>query len=152
MKGIGLDIVKISRIEKLKDNKKFIDKIFDENEKNYMKKKKYSSETVAGFFASKEAVSKAWGTGIGETSWKDIKIRHDRNGAPYAILKIFDNSEVYVNLSITHEKKYASAVALLDGSNFFSDKEPPIYINKRKKESHKGDYGRVSLIGGSFGM
>ncbi|MFO7888023.1 MAG: NAD(P)H-hydrate dehydratase [Eubacteriales bacterium] len=152
MKGIGLDIVKISRIEKLKDKKKFIDKIFDENEKNYMKKKKYSSQTIAGFFASKEAVSKAWGTGIGKTSWKDIKIRHDLNGAPYAILKILDNSEVYVNLSITHEKKYASAVALLDDSNFFSDKEPPIYINKRKKESHKGDYGRVSLIGGSFGM
>lgn len=152
MKGIGLDIVKISRIEKLKDNQKFIDKIFDENEKNYIKRKKYSNETVAGLFASKEAVSKALGTGIGKTSWKDIKIRHDLNGAPYAILKLSDISEVYVALSITHEKKYASAVALIDDGNFFSDKEPPIHIKKRKKESHKGNYGRVSLIGGSFGM
>ncbi|MDW7668851.1 MAG: NAD(P)H-hydrate dehydratase [Bacillota bacterium] len=152
MNGIGLDIIKISRIDKLKNNKKFIDKIFDEYEKNYIESKKNNIETVAGFFACKEAVSKALGTGIGKTSWKDIKIRHDSNGSPYSILKLSDGSETHVDLSITHEKEYALAVAFLDKDEFICDYEPPIYLKVRNKESHKGDYGRISIIGGSYGM
>ncbi len=152
MKGIGLDLVKISRIEKLKNNKKFISKIFDDYEKKYIEMKKNSSETIAGFFASKEAISKARGTGIGKTAWKDIKIRHDSNGAPYGILNLSDNSEAYFSLSITHEREYASAVALLDNDKYICHKEPPIYLKDRIKESHKGNYGRISIIGGSYGM
>jgi len=152
MNSIGLDIVRVNRIEKLKNNKKFINKIFDDYEKNYIEKKKNSSETVAGFFACKEAISKAIGTGIGKTSWKDIKIRHDSNGAPYGILHLFSGSEVYVDLSITHEKDYALAVAYLNNDKFICHKTPPIYLKDRKKESHKGNYGRISIIGGSYGM
>src|SRR6056297_970792 len=152
MKGIGLDIVKVNRIEKLKNNKKFINKIFDDYENNYIKKKKNSSETVAGFFACKEAVSKAVGTGIGKTSWKDIKIRHDSEGSPYGILILPKGRKAYVDLSITHEKEYAVAIALLDNDKFICDEEPSVYLLERERESHKGNYGRVSIIGGSYGM
>jgi len=152
MKKIGLDVVKVSRIDKLKNNQKFIDKIFDSEEVKYLEKKRFNSETVAGFFACKEAVAKAVGTGIGKTSWKNIKIRHDENGAPYGILNNSESEIIYVNLSITHEKEYALAVALIEENINFNLKNPPIFISKRKEESHKGTYGKVSIIGGSFGM
>ena len=65
---VGIDIVKISRIAEKIDNKKFCDKILNEIEYNYaFAKSKIITQfgfnsiamTVAGLFASKEAVLKA---------------------------------------------------------------------------------------------
>ena len=84
----GVDIVQISRIEKLANNKResFLNRIFTDNEIAYIDKKGNNSKTIAGLFAAKEAISKALGTGIGQVSWKNLEIYHDDKGKPLVSL------------------------------------------------------------------
>ena len=71
-------------------------------------------KNAAGYWAAKEAFSKAIGSGIGkECSFHDIQIYKDNNGAPklalsHKIIKNFHITEVA--LSITHDGEYAIAV------------------------------------------
>ncbi len=121
---IGIDIVKIDRVDRM--IKRFGDralfKFLDEEEISLVKK----VETAAGFFAAKEAVSKALGTGIGrKCSFFDIKIHKDENGAPFFTLskEIVEKYAIFETaLSITHEKDYAIAVAVISSKLKFSHK------------------------------
>lgn len=66
---------------------------------------------LAKIWASKEAISKALGTGIrGDTTWKNIRIRNNALGKPEVYLKVPD---VYCLLSISHEKEYLIASAMI---------------------------------------
>jgi len=113
---IGIDTVKISRIEKLK--KRFGDKalkrFLDEDEL----KLSSSSTSHAGYWAAKEAISKALGVGISEKcSFFDIKLHKDEKKAPYFTLSqnIINEFEITdTALSITHDGEYAIAVAHLE--------------------------------------
>ncbi|MCX7905065.1 MAG: holo-ACP synthase, partial [Caloramator sp.] len=61
--GIGTDIIEIERIKRaIERNRLFINKIYTENEIEYLKNK--NTESYAGYFCAKEAVAKALGTGI----------------------------------------------------------------------------------------
>lgn len=160
----GLDIVKISRIEKLLEKKRgrFLKKIFTIKEKIYIKEKLYKPETVSGIFASKEAVSKLLGTGLGKVNWKDIEILHHKNGKPY--VKLYNEAEKVreelkinkINLSISHEREYALAIAI--GESYENNKKRMIpqkiknLLPSRDRWAHKGDFGRVGIISGSTGM
>lgn len=142
---LGVDIVNINRIKKVYDKfgYKFLSKIFNEEEILYIKEKNYNMETISGLYAAKEAVSKSMKTGISKLSFKDIKIYH-KNNAPYAI--VFDN---LFDLSISHEREYAIAVSNFRkqlGNRDFK------FLNKRNKDTHKGDYGKVAIIAGKKGM
>lgn len=115
--GIGTDIVEVKRIEKLLDDEKFLDKIFTKKEKEYFESKKNNSQSIAAGFAGKEAVSKAFGTGISKFSFRDIEILHNEKNAPYVVLhngakKICDGDKVWI--SLTHEKGYAMAFAVTE--------------------------------------
>ncbi|MDN5076371.1 holo-ACP synthase, partial [Aliarcobacter butzleri] len=70
---IGIDITSTDRIKKMyeKFGDKFYEKFLNPDEIELIKK----PETAAGFWAAKEAASKAIGTGIGGScSFHDIKI------------------------------------------------------------------------------
>ena len=120
--GIGVDITEIKRIEKaITRNKNFINKLFTKAEKEILAKRNFKSEFVAGRFAAKEAISKALGTGIRSFSFTDIEIVNNELGKPEVILKpkaqdiINKISKSYkIHLSISHEKEYAIAYALLE--------------------------------------
>ncbi|WP_320035180.1 holo-ACP synthase [Halarcobacter sp.] len=109
---IGIDIASIQRIEKMyeKFGQKAYARFLDEEEIALVK----SSSTAAGFWAAKEAASKALGTGIGkECSFHDIKIKKNKLGAPklkYSkdIRKKFKIKKSH--LSITHDEGVAVAV------------------------------------------
>ena len=62
--GIGTDIVKVSRINKLIINKRFLTRLFNKDEIKKCNKAKNTSSCYAKRFAAKEAFSKALGTGI----------------------------------------------------------------------------------------
>lgn len=143
---VGIDIVKISRVEKiyLKYDKKFLNRIFNDEEISYIKYKNNRVQSIAGLFAAKEAVSKAVGTGIGSTSFKDIKIYYE-NSSPYAIC-----SGYIYKLSISHDGGFAVAVAIKD--KVAIDDEFKGILNNRNSDTHKGDYGRVAIVAGSMGM
>lgn len=159
--GSGIDIVKVKRIEKILAQRKegFYNKIFTEREIKYISSKVHSPETVSGLFASKEAIAKALGRGIGKVRWKDIEIYHDKFGKPKVALynegkKIMDRLGIKtIHLSISHEKDYAIAMALGFGHRTKAsyERSEPL-LPKRKSNSHKGNYGRVAVIAGSKGM
>ena len=114
---IGIDIVSIKRFEKFLEKKTALSKYLSDEEIPLVT----SPSTAAGFFATKEAVSKALGTGIGEKcSFKDIKIHKDSKGAPFYtlsshIIEEFDIIETA--LSISHDGGFAIAVTEIKTKN-----------------------------------
>jgi len=112
---IGIDIVKMQRIEKLLDRypQKAIKRFLCDEEIALAK----SLHTIAGFYAAKEAVSKALGTGItSQCTFKDIKIHKDTSGAPYFTLSSHIVEKFMISdcaLSITHDGGFAIAVAVI---------------------------------------
>lgn len=157
----GVDIVYISRIEKLMRNKKdrFYNRIFTPDEIKYIEEKNHSPQTVAGIFAAKEAISKLLGTGIGKINWKHIEILHEEEGKPY--VNLYDEALKFsgqlgideFSLSISHEKEYAIAFATGYGKNKgIVSKNIKGMLPRRDKFSHKGTFGRVGIISGSLGM
>lgn len=118
--GIGIDIVEIERIENiLKNKKRFLNKIFTDEEIKYFKSKKFRSETIAGNFSAKEAISKAFGTGIKNFNFDDIEVLRDKNGKP--IVKTYNNlrqmcidyNVLEIQVSISHSENYAVANAMV---------------------------------------
>jgi holo-[acyl-carrier protein] synthase len=112
---IGIDVVSINRIEKTlnKFGNKFLEKFLSKDEILLAKK----PSTIAGFWASKEAASKALKTGIGkEVGFLDIKISKLPSGAPVlefssSVKKRFNIKEQAV--SITHDNGLAIAVVVV---------------------------------------
>ncbi|MGI6777156.1 MAG: holo-ACP synthase [Acetivibrionales bacterium] len=122
----GVDIIEIDRIKKSvgEGNNAFRDRVFTDREIEYCElKKNVKYESYAARFAAKEAVSKAFGTGIGQgVSLKDIEILNDEFGKPYVVLhnkcrEIFEkiNGES-ISLSLSHCKDYAVAYAVIEVS------------------------------------
>lgn len=88
VKGIGVDIVSVSRIrEALENTPGFAERILTEFELEQMSSRKQVESFVAKRFAAKEAVVKALGNGIGKgLSWQHIEISNDNSGAPKVTL------------------------------------------------------------------
>ena len=113
---IGIDLIKTSRMERLIERfgDKALQKFLSPNEillvKNY--------KTASGFWAVKEATSKALGVGIGaECSFHDIAISKSPKGAPKISLSspiIKRYNIVDTSVSITHDGEYAIAVVAIE--------------------------------------
>ena len=115
---IGIDLVKTSRIERFIERfgEKALQKFLSQNEINLVKNHK----TASGFWAAKEALSKALGVGIGsDCSFFDIEITKTDRGAPQLKLsnKLINNFNIIdTSLSITHDGEYAIAVVAIEKS------------------------------------
>ncbi len=112
---IGIDIVAIKRIQKilLQHSDIFLKKFLSSQE---ILLTKHHPQTIAGFWAAKEACSKALGTGIGkDLGFLDIQISKDQRNAPKLTLKedrlIFFKVSSF-SLSITHESEFAIAAVI----------------------------------------
>jgi len=65
----------------------FLRRVFTEKERAYCSDKRDPAPFYAARFAAKEAVSKAFGTGIGaEIGLQDIEVDHHESGAPFVRL------------------------------------------------------------------
>ncbi|MGH2305388.1 holo-ACP synthase [Campylobacter taeniopygiae] len=112
---VGCDIVAISRIEKIyqRHEKNFLDKFLSPKEQLLIK----SPANLAGFWAAKEAASKALGTGICDLcGFLDIEIDKDERNAPKLQYskKIMDHFCVkQTSLSISHDGGFAIAIVVL---------------------------------------
>ena len=167
---IGIDIVQINRMQSMAD-KKYPDKVFTSEERNYILTKHNPLRTAAGIYAAKEAVVKALGRGI-SLPLNEINIIHLPNGSPYAVLgktvsgAVSDAGGRAFEISISHDGDYAVACAYMDIDPIYAsyilakNKIPPgmtdailpAHIPKRKDNSHKGTYGRVYVLAGSMGL
>jgi len=121
--GIGIDLVKISRIEKAsKAHPAFVDRVFTRKEQEYCSRQKFPAQHFAARFAAKEAVLKAFGTGLSSgMKWTDIEVLHGEGGGPIvnitgAAKDLADLKGVkQIMLSYSHDEGYAVAQAVLIG-------------------------------------
>ena len=120
--GLGADIVEVARIQGVLDRQgeRFLERVFTEEERVYCLGMKYPAKHFAARFAAKEAVSKAFTTGIGaELGWKSISIYHGARHEPRvrldekgeALLRHVGGTHVLITLS--HSESSAMAVAAL---------------------------------------
>jgi holo-[acyl-carrier protein] synthase len=121
--GIGIDIIEVERIaashERFGD--RFLNRILHENEIAYCLSHKVPGPFLAARFAAKEAISKAFGTGIGaQLSWKDMEICRKESGEPYVVLHgggeklLKERGARMVLISLSHTQAHAAAVAILE--------------------------------------
>ena len=118
--GIGNDIIEIESIEKAISKESFKNKVYTQRELKNIEKRGNRTETYAGIFSAKEAISKAIGTGVREFSLTDLEILNDNLGKPYVVVsekldKILKNKkeDYQIEISISHSRKYATAMAII---------------------------------------
>ena len=115
--GIGTDIVEIARIAKAMAKPAFLAKCFTEAEVARCNAGGVTSaENFAGYFAAKEAVAKALGTGFRGFVPRDIEILHDDFGKPTVRLAshIDVPEDAVIYISISHGKEHATAMAIIE--------------------------------------
>jgi holo-[acyl-carrier protein] synthase len=80
----GVDIVAVARVERLAtEDARVLDDVFTPGELAYCLRRRSSYDHLAARFAGKEAVLKAFGTGIGRRMrWTDVEIVRERSGRP----------------------------------------------------------------------
>src|SRR5215813_3823276 len=87
--GVGIDIIEVSRIAASyeKFGERFLNRILHPPEINYCLSHKEPAPFLAARFAAKEAISKAFGTGIGaQLGWQDMEVGRKESGEPFVIL------------------------------------------------------------------
>ena len=118
LKGLGCDLVEVARIEEAMKKEGFAQRVFTEQELHAIEKT--GVQTAAGYWAAKEAVSKALGTGFSGFTMRDIEILTDENGAPQAYLargaqaRLARLGALTVLVTISHDKGMAMAVAAVE--------------------------------------
>ncbi len=120
--GIGIDVVEVQRIGSSIDEfgDKFLNRIFTEREQAYCSSQKRPMIHYAARFAAKEAIAKAFGTGIGkDIAWTDMEIVRESSGEPKVVMSGMgkDFAEkikvVDIKISLTHAEHYAAANAAI---------------------------------------
>ena len=124
--GIGIDLVEINRLQHMMSGQagdRFLERVLTPAERLLAGERQGRlAEFVAGRFAAKEAVVKAFGSGIGGvTGFQDIEVLPDERGRPIcrlsneAILRLgFTSSNLRLHLSIAHTETTAAAYAVAE--------------------------------------
>lgn len=114
--GHGVDIVRLKRFREMSDTRlrRLANRICTDTELNEFNNHQYKTQFLAKIWAGKEAISKAFGTGIrGNITWKNIKISAHSNGAPRVWFKE-QLAGPTCHLSFSHEQEYLIASAILE--------------------------------------
>lgn len=118
--GTGIDIIEIKRIQSVFDTEKKKMRIFTEKEIALASPANYAR--LSGYYAAKEAFSKALGTGIKGIAFKDIEVLKDSAGKPYInkekvlahVQKLFKVEDFTVHLTISHDRDKAIAMVIIE--------------------------------------
>ena len=121
--GIGVDIVETARIDRSLERfgQRFLHRVFTAGEIEYCHSMKYPARHFAARFAAKEAVSKAFGTGIGKAmGWRDIDVHRQGSGQPFVVLEggakelAATRGVSTVWISLSHTEHHAVATIVLE--------------------------------------
>jgi holo-[acyl-carrier protein] synthase len=121
--GIGIDLVDYDRIENSIERfgDRFLRRVFTAGEIAYAQSMKFPARHFAARFAAKEALSKAFGTGIGKAmSWRDLDVRKKESGEPFVVLS--GGAEQMANergvrkvwISLSHTEAVGMATIILE--------------------------------------
>lgn len=120
--GVGIDVVEISRIKKAIIHNGFLQRVFTQMEREYCEARgMQKAASYAARFSGKEAVMKAFGTGLSKGSWQDIEITVNEFGQPQVRLSGYfaelanTKQNARMHISLSHAREYAVAQAVLEG-------------------------------------
>ena len=122
--GIGVDLVECSRIQHSLDRfgERFLHRVFTDGEIAYSNSMKFPARHLAARFAAKEAVSKAFGTGIGKSmGWRDIDVQKKPSGEPFLVLSggaealARERGIRHALITLSHTDEHAMAMIVLEG-------------------------------------
>ena len=122
--GIGIDIIEVARIQASHERfgERFLKRILLPSEIEYCLSNRVPAPFLAGRFAAKEAISKAFGTGIGKaTGWRNIDIRKKESGEPFLVFSgpaetfAAERGVTSALITLSHTENYAVACVVLEG-------------------------------------
>ena len=120
--GIGTDIVEIGRVKRALENRRFKERVYTRKEIEYCESHgQQMAASYAARFSGKEAVLKAFGTGLRCGTLQDIEILPDELGCPRVRLEgyyaeLAEKKGVrQVHLSLSHAREYATAQCVMEG-------------------------------------
>jgi holo-[acyl-carrier protein] synthase len=121
--GVGIDLIEVERIRSAatRFGDRFLRRVLRPDEIAYCVQHKDPAPFLAARFAAKEAISKAFGTGIGQDlGWQDMEVRRHETGQPYVVLHdaglrlLAARGARIVHVSLSHTAQHATAVAILE--------------------------------------
>ncbi len=122
--GTGIDLVECARIQRVLERfgDRFLQRVFTEGEIAYSMSMKFPARHLAARFAAKEAVSKAFGTGIGKAmGWRDIDIQKKPSGEPFVVFSgpakqlATERGVTAALVTLSHTEHHAMAAVVLEG-------------------------------------
>ncbi|MDR1009678.1 MAG: holo-ACP synthase [Opitutaceae bacterium] len=120
--GLGADVVDIDRIRAVHERQggRFLERVYTPCEISYCMGMGDPHQHLAARFAAKEAVAKAFTTGIGaEIGWRSVSVRHGSRQEPLVQLDekarelLARVSATHVLIALSHTSTVAMAVAVL---------------------------------------
>ncbi|MFI5356684.1 MAG: holo-ACP synthase [Opitutales bacterium] len=120
--GLGCDLIEVERIQRVleRHGERFLQRIFTAEEQAYCAGLKYPQKHFAARWAAKEAVAKAFTTGIGShLEWTSVSVYHGSRNEP--LVRLDERARTLlagvggtgVLLSLSHTETHAMAVAAL---------------------------------------
>lgn len=123
IRGIGIDVVQVSRIRGWVDQGGLLERYFHPGELAATRNRGDQGVlSLAARFAAKEAFGKALGTGLRDISLREIEVTNDELGKPdmrlhgtaLRALERFGGHRIF--LSLTHEIDNAIAMIVIEGA------------------------------------
>ncbi|MCL2544794.1 MAG: holo-ACP synthase [Clostridia bacterium] len=121
IRGVGVDLIGIDRIEEMLENPNFLSRFFIPEEQAYIRSRGAAgAQSAAGMYAAKEAMLKALGAGIAAVGLSEVGVTHAPTGAPEAALgpkaaaRLLELGAERMLISITHAEGMAVAVAVIE--------------------------------------
>ncbi len=120
--GLGCDLVEVGRIQGVleRQGERFLSRVFTAEERAYCLALKHPHPHLAARWAAKEAVAKAFTTGIGaELGWKSVSVYHGSRMEPLVRLDesgatlLRHLGGTHILLSLSHTETTALAVAAI---------------------------------------
>ena len=121
--GSGIDLIEVERIAaaRARHGERFLRRFLRPAELAYCLSHKNPAPFLAARFAAKEAISKAFGTGIGaQLGWQDLEIGRKESGEPFVLLHdkagqlLASRGGRIVHLTLSHTQTHAIALAILE--------------------------------------
>ena len=121
IRGLGLDVVSIDRIEAWRGREGILERFFHPQElEDARSRGPLEAASLAARFAAKEAFGKALGTGLAGFSLREVSVVNDEHGQPHlrlagrALERLVASGGSRVLVTLTHEHDYAIAVVAIE--------------------------------------
>lgn len=124
IRGVGIDAVRISRLEKWAADPKLLERFFHPGEVQFCRDQgRGMLQSLAARFAAKEAFGKALGTGLAGFAARDIMVEGGGSSGGPPLLRAFGSALEIIrekglertHVSLTHEGDIAIALVVLEG-------------------------------------